>query len=706
MIINVMSNCSSYDCNNGGGHPFPPSRLFFCFLILLAIPLSGFGRGSDPQGEDAIAVQDKFYKLIDSTSRTDPELALQYCDSLYFLARSSGTDTAMIDALIYKTRMLRILGNMDSAFSSVNAALRASDSLNDDRRLGEAYYYRGVLSFLTVGPMSAEKDFSRSFGLLSQIADSAGMATALNGIGAAQFQRSNLDSAAIYYLMAIKISEPNEFNDILCKAYTNMGLIFDALGEDDQALTYLSKSAELNERLNNRYYLVVAYNGIANILFKYDQLDTVKTLCDMCLEISAELNNIKGMADAYHGLANVADRRGQISQARELFLDAKRYYELIDDSEGICNALNNVGRIESRMGNYSKARVLLDSAFAIAKEKGFKEKITSIYWNYANLYARSGDFEKAYTYHVQFKNLSDTLYQIDKQKRIAQLKLAYDVEKERAENLELKTAILEQNYVVERRTRQRNSYLFTGLTIILALVFFIAYYSQRMRKNRIIAEQRILQLEEEKKLLAARSIVEGQEEERKRVARELHDGLGVLLSSARMHFTSIRDKTPEAQPLLEKAAKLLEQASGDVRRISHNMMPGLLTKYGVFEAAEELFEQVDEMEGIRAEMTIEGDTKRLPENTEIMLYRIFQEMLNNTLKHAGAQHIMLVLTLASNRLSVVYSDDGKGFDFEEKIKERSLGLTGLKSRVKFLGGELEAQSQPGKGVRYSFTIEV
>ena len=176
-------------------------------------------------------------------------------------------------------------------------------------------------------------------------------------------------------------------------------------------------------------------------------------------------------------------------------------------------------------------------------------------------------------------------------------------------------------------------------------MFLFIFNRHKARKDRIIAEQRIFQLEEEKKLLAARSIIEGQEEERKRIAKELHDGLGVLLSTAKMQFTTIKDKSPENKPLIERATKLLEQAAGDVRRISHNMMPGLLTRFGLYEATEDLMEELDETKGLTATCRIKGDTKRLPENTEIMLYRVIQEMVNNTLKHAEAKNISINMNI-------------------------------------------------------------
>jgi signal transduction histidine kinase len=293
---------------------------------------------------------------------------------------------------------------------------------------------------------------------------------------------------------------------------------------------------------------------------------------------------------------------------------------------------------------------------------------------------------------------------IEKREKIADLELLYEKEKDKAQILFLKNENLGKDLVVERRTRQRNAYLFSGTGIVALLVFFISYYSQRTRKNRIIHEQRIRQLEEEKKLLAARFLVEGQEEERKRIAKELHDGLGVLLSSAKMHFTSIRDKSPEARPMIDKATRLLEQASGDVRRISHNMMPGLLTRFGLYEAVEDLVEQVDEKEGLHAVVEITGEKTRLKENTEIMLYRIIQEMVNNTLKHAVAHNIKIAFRIHPGFLKVEYSDDGKGFEFDKGIREKSMGLTSLQSRVKFLGGELNIASSAGQGVRYDFEV--
>ena len=204
--------------------------------------------------------------------------------------------------------------------------------------------------------------------------------------------------------------------------------------------------------------------------------------------------------------------------------------------------------------------------------------------------------------------------------------------------------------------------------------------------------------------MAARFLVEGQEQERKRVALELHDNLGVLLSVTKMQFTAIRDKSPDNEALINKATKFLEQASSDVRKISHNLMPGLLTKLGLFEALEDFFETLDEANDIDAKIGVVGPKERLPENTEIMIYRMVQEMVNNTIKHANADKIDLTLIIHPDEMDISYSDNGKGFDVKEILSQKTMGIQSIRSRVKFLDGTIKIDSSQGNGTVYRICI--
>jgi signal transduction histidine kinase len=175
-----------------------------------------------------------------------------------------------------------------------------------------------------------------------------------------------------------------------------------------------------------------------------------------------------------------------------------------------------------------------------------------------------------------------------------------------------------------------------------------------------------------------------------------------------MQFSSLKLSIPENKELFDRAIKLLEQASGDVRKISHNMMPGLLTKLGFYEAVEDLVDNIKDIKDMHADCIIEGDQERLPENKEIMLYRVVQEMVNNCIKHAHAHYIILKIQRTSNELHLTFQDDGIGFDVEQAMNSptASLGLKSIFSRIGFLNGEVRIESAPGQGVKYFIRIPV
>jgi signal transduction histidine kinase len=162
------------------------------------------------------------------------------------------------------------------------------------------------------------------------------------------------------------------------------------------------------------------------------------------------------------------------------------------------------------------------------------------------------------------------------------------------------------------------------------------------------------------------------------------------------------DKSSGNRELLDKAAGVLDQASVDVRRISHNMMPGNLTKFGLVAAIEDLFEEVNDSGVIKAEIKDDLAEFRISENKEIMLYRIVQELVNNTIKHAGASSISLNLIKYDHKILVRYADNGSGFNPDKIKAEKTMGIKSIEDRISFLGGELTIESAPGKGSTFEF----
>ena len=191
----------------------------------------------------------------------------------------------------------------------------------------------------------------------------------------------------------------------------------------------------------------------------------------------------------------------------------------------------------------------------------------------------------------------------------------------------------------------------------------------------------------------------GEERERQRVAGELHDGIGVLLSAARMH---VETKTFGGD---RKAGTLLAEVADEVRRISHNLMPGTLAKLGLIEALHELAAELTESGALHTELHVMGEYDRLPVPVEVGLYRIVQETLHNTAKHAGAGRALIKLSTSDREMITLrVEDDGKGFDPEEG--KHGNGTGNIRARAAMLGGRAELQTAKGKGTVWQIEVPV
>ncbi len=204
-----------------------------------------------------------------------------------------------------------------------------------------------------------------------------------------------------------------------------------------------------------------------------------------------------------------------------------------------------------------------------------------------------------------------------------------------------------------------------------------------------------LRKESEAKLLAA--IISTEEKERKHFAKELHDGLGPVLSSAKMTISAIDKKNIEEKNtgLLDKVEKLVDNAILTTKEISNHLTPHVLARYGLKKAIETFIRNAMISEMIQISLSANIDKKRYKESVEVVLYRIFCELINNTQRHAFASKIAISLTDDNKNIELKYEDNGVGFDSSHE--KYGMGLTNIVSRVKALHGTIELISSPQKG---------
>jgi signal transduction histidine kinase len=634
----------------------------------------------------------------------DKDSLSKYGDDALALAKKLNYWKATAEADIIVGKGFSLHGDNQQAMVYYKKALTIADSLNDSANIAKATFNIGsVLSAMSEFQEALEY-LGKSYTLYDALNDSVGLLGSLNNKGIVFSRISAYDSAAFYYSKAILLCEAAKKEYYLMMMYNNLGDIYLQLGQLDNARKYVLRSKEISERKSNKSEEASSYNYLGRIDAEAGNFNDALINYRHAEKLYSQILDNFHKYDVYNNIGVLYADRDDFQNASRYYALALKGYREIDNKKGIIVVLGNQSALVSDQGRYLEALAINDTVLSMATRYGYDKYRKDALWNISDNYSKLGNYRKAYDYRVLFYNLRDSIYTLEKDRLVNELMFKYEKQKDQARILSLQNENLVKDLRLKKEKLQRNALLYTCLTVFFIGVFVFLYFHQRRIKDRIITAQKIRQLEEEKKLMSAKLLVEGQDEERKRIATELHDGLGVLLSATKMQFSTIKDRSPENQELINRAAKMLEEASGDVRRISHNMMPGLLTRLGFYEAIEDLFEHVDDTGRLRAICEIIGDRSRLPENSEIMLYRIVQEMVNNTLKHAKASAIRLRIDVLPGMLDLIYTDDGIGFDYEKKIESGSPGLKNIQSRVNFLNGKLQFSSSPGEGVKYSILV--
>lgn len=267
---------------------------------------------------------------------------------------------------------------------------------------------------------------------------------------------------------------------------------------------------------------------------------------------------------------------------------------------------------------------------------------------------------------------------------------------------QLKIQLLEEEVLNQKKLDRANLLLFSlGGLFLIALIGFLYY------KNRVKASQLELhEAQREQQIISMRSMLEGQENERTRIARDLHDGLGNLLSSLKVNIGSLQINFDDqhSKKIYGTASRMIDEACTEVRKIAHEMMPQSLKKLGLRRALEDMVLKMDAIHGFRAEFQVHGTERIFDDTTNVMLFRIVQEAMNNIVKYARATEVSVQIAYSEDWFDLTIEDDGVGFDLAAAEKEKGMGLKSMAFRAEFIGGTLDLNSRPGVGTLVTINI--
>lgn len=245
--------------------------------------------------------------------------------------------------------------------------------------------------------------------------------------------------------------------------------------------------------------------------------------------------------------------------------------------------------------------------------------------------------------------------------------------------------------------------LFAFFSVFLTLVLF--FYFSRKKIVKIAVEKKNQELHYQKEIL--QSVIQTQEEERMRIAQDLHDDISSKLNIVSLNTHLL--KTPnlseaEFEEITNNIVGLTAKALENSRRIAHDLLPPVFEKFGLHAAVEELVLEFSTAKNVQINYENELDFSALEVNKQLHIFRILQELLNNSIRHGKATHISITFVSKNHQNTCIYTDNGVGFNTNSENKKRGIGMQNIESRVNFLGGNINVQSEINKGVQIEFNF--
>jgi signal transduction histidine kinase len=283
--------------------------------------------------------------------------------------------------------------------------------------------------------------------------------------------------------------------------------------------------------------------------------------------------------------------------------------------------------------------------------------------------------------------------------------------KYQAEKKETQISQLQSEKKIQQLSIQKKNtlnYLLIGGAITLFIISLLSYRNYKQKQK--IQQQRIADLETQQQLTATEAVLKGEEQERTRLAKDLHDGLGGMLSGIKYSFNTMKGNlvmTPENAQAFERSMDMLDSSIKEMRRVAHNMMPEALVKFGLDTALKDFCADINNSGALKISYQSIGlENIVLEQTTAITIYRIVQELINNTMKHAVAKTAIVQVTKTNNQLAVTVEDDGKGFDTSILRQSKGIGWSNIQNRVEFLKGNLDVQSEKEKGTSVHIEMNI
>ena len=623
--------------------------VFIAVLLAINIPIAiaQYTKSDSIKVQEYLEKSDKLYyeDKIDSS--------IYYCLQARDLAQRVGYKRGMADFISSYLPILNRQGKYHEALALAKEGIAICQEIGDNVLISVAYN-NAANDYQYLGDFkSAARDYLNALVFVANTGDTWKEQRYSNNLASVFLQMEELDKSLHYAKKSYDLALQNKDSAGMASSLVNLSVNQLKSGKLDDATRHLTQVARLGEALGDYSYVLDSYLTQADVEFRRNDPRASLVYYTKCSEVlkqypspDYELYVFWGFANAYHQLKNER-----------------------------------------------QANLYVEKSISLAKELGVLDELRKIYPLASEINEKMNKLDVALEYRKKYETLNDSLLNAATQQTIHTLETEYRTAEKEKDLAEQKLIIARKEFDIQKKDKV----IFLSTTIAVALlslmvISFLAYRN-RQRVNR--ERMKLLEKQNEVKVLTAN--MEGQEKERARLARELHDGVGGVLSAAKMHLSIVPGDVN-----ISEAMTMLDQASQEIRTIAHNLSPNMIQVNELHTVLGEYCARVKSAQ-LAVDYYVMGAVPKLEPAFKLGVYRAFQEIMNNVIKHSRATHVMVQLSINDDLLMLTVEDNGVGFD--TNIASGN-GLTNLRTRVAELRGEIQITSTLSKGTTVQLDFDL
>ncbi len=609
-------------------------------------------------------------------------------DSLLKVLSVAKEDTNKVLTLITTGQYVEY-NNLEEAKNYYLQAKNLSEKLN--YTMGILKYYANYTAVLNIQARfdSALVLTKKALQLATQFGNEERIIIAQQNLSATYSYLQDYESALQYLIPSMAYFEKINNDARLSLIYDNLGVIYRETKQYDKSLGYHSKALAIARKSGNNYDIANVLTNMGNAYTSLKKYDTALTVMQESLLIAKKENYDNIESNVTSNIGALLIKEGRYDSLNYYCGEGLRLSEKLGDSLSMVNNIYGLTLYAFYNRDFKKGQELAITGFAMAQQRNFTEPSQLFADILSELALVKGDL-KNYDYYNRLSiELAEKYFNEQMQKNVQVLDKKFDTEKK------------EQQLIIQQATINKKNtlnYILIGSTVALLLISLLTYRTYTQKRK--LQEQKIAELEKEKLLSATQSLLKGQEDERSRMAKDLHDGLGGLLSGVKLQLGAMKGNlilSEEHGRTFNNALGKLDESISEMRRVAHNMMPEALMKLGLQQALQDYCDGLSETQPFTINGEFHGLENRMEPSVEIAVYRIVQELLNNAVKHSQATTILAQVMRQENNLSITVEDNGEGYNIDEATARHGAGLKNVQSRVDYLKGQIDIKSTVGKG---------